>query len=170
MLREHLKNLEQELLVLSKKAGIASHSVNKGTAREIFVRKFLQEHLSERVSVGTGEIITSKSTSREKRNQMDVVLYRPEYPRLPFAGHLQLFLAESVVATIEIKTKLTKDELLNSSRAAKRTKSLQRCFVRSMHIGYQPPAILNFVVAYDGPRKMVHPGFPGNAARILRKK
>jgi hypothetical protein len=110
--------------------------------------------LSERVAVGTGEIIDANSKPREQRNQIDIVIYKREYPRLDFGGRINGFLAESVVATIEVKSLLDKDELRKTARAAKAIKALSRNVVSSFSAGYQPPSILSYVVAYDGPASM----------------
>ena len=46
------------------------------------------------------------------------------------------------------------EELESSVRAAQNAKALKRHIVKAFTAGHQPPAILNYVVAYDGPVKM----------------
>ncbi len=154
MLKAHVDTVEGSLLEISKIPANTGHSLHKGTPRETFIRTFLQDHLSERVAVGTGEIIDANSKPREQRNQIDIVIYKREYPRLDFGGGINGFLAESVVATIEVKSLLDKEELRKASRAAKTIKALSRNVITSISAGYQPPSILSYVVAYDGPASM----------------
>jgi hypothetical protein len=154
MLKTHIDAVEGSLLEISKIPANSGHSLHKGTPREAFIRTFLQGHLSERVAVGTGEIIDADSKPREQRNQIDIVIYKREYPRLDFGGGINGFLAESVVATIEVKSLLDKEELRKAARVAKAIKALERKVVTSFSTGYQPPSILSYVVAYDGPASM----------------
>jgi hypothetical protein len=158
MLKAHLDAVEAQLLATSKIPANTGHSLHKGTPREAFIKKFLEGHLSERVAVGTGEIIDCNSRpnppSTAQRNQYDIVLYKRDYPKLDIGGGICAFLAESVVATIEVKSTLDRDELMKSIRAAHAAKLLTRNVVTSFTTGYQPPSILNYVVAYDGPSKM----------------
>jgi hypothetical protein len=154
MLKTHVDAVEGSLLEISKIPANTGHSLHKGTPRESFIRTFLQGHLSERVAVGTGEIIDANSKPREQRNQIDIVIYKRDYPRLDFGGGISGFLAESVVATIEVKSLLDKEELRKAARTAKTIKGLSRNVVTSFSAGYQPPSVLSYVVAYDGPASM----------------
>lgn len=158
MLKAHLEAVEASLLATSRIPANAGHSLHKGTPREAFIKEFLEGHLSERVAVGTGEIIDCNSMpnppSTAQRHQYDIVLYKRDYPRLEIGGGIHAFLADSVVATVEVKSTLDSDELKKAIRAAHAAKQLTRNVVTSFTTGYQPPTILNYVVAYDGPAKM----------------
>jgi hypothetical protein len=154
MLKSHFDNVEKKLLASSKVASGAGHPTDKGTPREAFVREFLRKHLSEKVAVGQGEIINANSKTNEKRNQIDVIVYRRDYPKLVFGGDISAFLAESVVATIEVKSKLDKEKLKQSILSAMNTKKLNRSIMCAFKVGYQTPSILSYVVAYDGPTKI----------------
>lgn len=154
MLYSHMKAVEEHLLAISKVPANSGHSLHKGTPREAFIREFLEKHLNSTVAVGTGEIIDSRSKPKEQRNQFDIVIYKRNYPKLDFGGGVSGFLAESVVATIEVKSTLDKAGIEQAVRAARAAKSLQKNEVKSFSTGYIPPSILSFVVAYDGPAKM----------------
>jgi hypothetical protein len=154
VLKAHLDVVEENLLQIAKTPANSGHSLHKGTPREAFIKEFLVDHLSERVAIGTGEIIDANSKPGEQRNQIDIVIYKRDYPRIHFGGGIKGFLAESVVATIEVKSSLTKDELRDTMKAARVLKGLQRNVVTSFTAGYQPPSILSYVVAYDGPVSM----------------
>ena len=162
MLQAHINAVEGTLLATSQIPANSGHSLHKGTPRETFIRQFLNGHLSERAAVGTGEIIDASSGPGQQRNQHDIVVYRRDFPRLDFGGGITAYLAESVIATIEVKSTLDKEELRKATRAAANTKALQRQPMSGFFGGYQPPSILNYVVAYDGPASMatVHGWLP----------
>ena len=104
MLKTHVDAVEGSLLATSQIAANTGHSLHKGTPRESFIKEFLEGHLSERVAIGTGEIIDAKSPpnppATAQRPQFDIVLYKRDYPKLNIGGGISAFLAESVVATI----------------------------------------------------------------------
>ncbi len=154
MLKKHMDALEDALLSVSKIPASSGHALHKGTPREAFIKEFLANHLSQRVALGTGEIIDANSRPGEQRNQIDIVIYKPDYPKLDFGGGVNGFLAESVVATIEVKSVLNKREFGDSVGAARNVKGLQRSLTQSFQAGYHPPGILSYIVAYDGPARM----------------
>jgi len=154
MLKSHMNAVEEQLIATSKIPANSGHSLHKGTPREAFIKEFLQKHLPKNVSIGTGEIIDSQSKPGKQRNQFDIVIYKNNYPKLDFGGGINGFLVESVIATIEVKSTLTKKGLENSIRAAKNSKALKINVVHHIPGGYIPPAILNYVIAYAGPKKI----------------
>jgi hypothetical protein len=99
----------------------------------VFVREFLEEHLGEHLAIGTGEIIDGRAEIDRERPQLDVVVYRREYPRLHFGGHIHGFLIESVVATIEVKSTLDRPALEHAIRTAHTVKKLQPSLFRDQH-------------------------------------
>ncbi|WP_363319528.1 DUF6602 domain-containing protein [Comamonas thiooxydans] len=154
MLYSHMKANEELLLANSKIPAISGHSLHKGTPREAFVRDFLESHLSSSLAIGTGEIIDHCSQPGDQRNQFDIVLYKRNYPKLDFGGGVNAFLAESVIATIEVKSTLDKAGIQQAVKAAHTAKQLRKSQDRAFLVGYVPPSILSFVVAYDGPAQM----------------
>lgn len=154
MLRSHLAAVERHLLSISNIPANTGHTLHRGTPREAFIREFLVNHLSERVAIGSGEIIDATAQPRGQRNQFDIVIYKRDYPKLDFGGGINGFLVESVVATIEVKSILDKAGIEQSINAAQAVKGLEPHVVRAFSSGYQPPSILSYVVAYDGPASM----------------
>ncbi len=154
LLQDHLKAVENMLLAQSRIPANAGHPVHKGTPRENFLKIFLVNHLSERVAIGQGEIIDARTQANEPRHQNDIIIYRRNFPRIAFDHTISGYLAESVVATIEVKSALTKDELEKAVRAAHDIKQLERLDHNLIRAGYQPTSILSYVVAYDGPASM----------------
>jgi hypothetical protein len=149
MLKTHMDAREALFLAQWQLQAHAGHSLHKGNPREFFVRKFLREHLPPTMAIGTGELIDAGSKPKERRNQHDIVLFRDTYPKLSFGGGVSAFLIESVVATIEVKSVLTKDALEKAIKAARSSKNLIPSTTQSFEAGYVPPAILNYLVAYD---------------------
>jgi hypothetical protein len=155
MLKAHMDAQENALVAISRIPANAGHSLHKGTPREAFVKAFLATHLPESVAIGTGEIIDATSAPGDKRNQFDIVIYRKNYPKLDFGGGISGFLVESVIATVEVKSTITEDELESAVVAARNSKALTHNAVASFGAGWIPPKVLNYVVAYAGPAHMM---------------
>ncbi|MBZ5524829.1 MAG: hypothetical protein LAP21_21540 [Acidobacteriia bacterium] len=158
MLKAHLDSVEGKLLAESQIAANAGHSLHKGDPRESFIREFLEGHLSERVAIGRGEVIDASSTPNPpptaQRPNFDIVLYKRDYPKLTIGGGISAFLAESVVATIEVKSTLDSAGIEQAIRSARYAKALTRNAVTSISAGFHPPSVLNYVVSYAGPAQM----------------
>jgi len=99
-------------------------------------------------------VIDANSKPGERRNQMDVVVYRREYPKLDFGGDVTCFLSESVVATIEVKSTLDKNGIQQAVAAARRLKQSPRHASSIMQIGAPATVPKCLIVAFDGPSSM----------------
>lgn len=148
MLTTHLNDTETLLLCQAEIPAIGGHSLHLGTPREVFVKEFLETHLPADLAIGSGEIIDRNSGPSASRNQHDIVLYRRNFPRIYLGGGITAFLNESVVATIEVKSRLTRGGVNQVVGAGVATKSL----IRSTS-GLTRP-IATFIVAYAGPAHM----------------
>lgn len=162
LLAQHLDEIESKLGSHFEHSGLFAASANLGPLREAFVRSFLANHLSHNARVSSGEVIDRNSTDEyQSRNQHDVIIFDPNFPRLSFdVIDIQMFLAESVFATMEIKSTLSQDELARAVEVASKTKKLIRNLVRrsskanlvTTNSGqWWPLGIVNFVVAYQSP-------------------
>jgi len=154
----HLESAERILLEQLEIGRSSGHPVNQGSAREYFIRSFLRDHLGDNVGIGAGEIIDADSKILQARNQHDIVLYR-QSPKIALGGGIDAFLVESVMATIEVKSTLTRDDLATAIRAAaavKRMKSnLQLSSGQQAETQrHRPPGIMSYLVAYAGPANM----------------
>ncbi|HCM9719629.1 DUF6602 domain-containing protein [Enterobacter hormaechei] len=154
MLRAHFNNMEKILSAQGASVAITGHSLHKGTPREEFISKFLKDHLPSNISIGTGEIIDHQSKPGDQRNQYDIVLYRNEYPKISFSETISAFLIESVVATLEIKSTLTYEELKKSIQSAHNSKILQPSYEEIFSASTFSKGIRNFLVAYNGPQQI----------------
>jgi hypothetical protein len=81
----------------------AKHELYKDSAKETFIRVVLEQFLPDNFAVGTGRVIDSEGN---KSSEQDIVIYRRDYPQLNLPGGTDIFLFESVLATIQVKTKL----------------------------------------------------------------
>jgi hypothetical protein len=79
-------------------------SSDLGFAREHFVKTVLADFLPKSVIVGSGEIIDRNSKSS---GQQDVIIYRADFPIITSLTPVNTYLAEGVIATIEIKSDLS---------------------------------------------------------------
>jgi hypothetical protein len=82
------------------------------------------------------------------------VVYKRVFPRLALGGTIHAYLAESLVATIEVKSNLTKGDFQSAVAAAYETKRLERHTRAVLQFGHGPPGILSCILAYDGPASM----------------
>lgn len=154
MLKAHMDAIEDNLVSISQIPANSGHPLNKGTPREAFIKKYLEENISQNVAIGTGEIIDAYSKPGVVRNQFDIVIYKKNYPKLDFGGGVSAFLIESVIATIEVKSLLDQAAIDQSVKAAHNAKSLVQNINSSFSSGWIPPKVLNYVVGYTGPDQM----------------
>jgi hypothetical protein len=96
MLRTHFDGVERSTIAQSGIVSSAGHSLHKGHPREHFIKGFLESHVGARAAIGTGEIIGADSRPSESRNQIDIVIYRADYPKLDLGGDVNVFLADIV--------------------------------------------------------------------------
>ncbi len=159
MLKSHLNAIESILLSQSQSASSAGHPNLRGGPREWFIRDFLDAHLPGTLEVGQGEVIDSASPPRPSqgryRPQVDIVLYKRDLPKISLAKNHSAFLAEGVVATIEVKSKLTMVGVRRACEVSLENKSLNRNIpVIAMGGGWRPESIISYVVAFDGPKRI----------------
>jgi hypothetical protein len=102
--------LEESLTREAKIAGLLGHKGTIGGAREFMVSKCLRSFLPSSVEIGSG--VTIDSDGRRSR-QIDIIIYDPRFPALR-TGAGGLFLVEGVIATVEVKSRLTRKTLEGS--------------------------------------------------------
>jgi hypothetical protein len=101
------------------------HNLLLGDAREVMIKDFLMRFLPSSLVVGTGQLIDSKGSLS---NQIDIVIYRSSFPIFRTLGSSDVFLLEGVVATIEVKSTLSRSELNNAVDNCVSVKSLSPCY------------------------------------------
>ena len=152
----HFERIQRRLEAEGKAAQSFHHGLNRGLIREAFIREFLSENISEFWGVGAGEIFSRESRDREARNQVDVVIHNKRYPKLPLVSGIDLFFVETVSSFIEIKSRLTKDDVKQAAVAAKRIKDLTNFEPQQFNPTgmVENPRPYAFIFAYEGPAKI----------------
>ena len=121
ILLEHLNNVRDTLVAYSKLISTAEHKVNIGSAREELISSFLKNSLPQFVEYHTGEIFDSIDN---RSGQIDLILHPITSPKLNLYGTINMFPAETVLAVIEVKSKLDKDTLIKTLDHCKKVKDL----------------------------------------------
>lgn len=103
-------------------ASTLEHSSDLGFVREHFVKQILANFLPKTVIVGSGEIIDG--TPNGYSGQQDVILYRADFPVITSHTSINTYLIEGVIATIEVKSDLSKIGLSSPFESASRVKRL----------------------------------------------
>ena len=100
-----------------------NHLGNKGTYRESALKDFLGEaRLPKRFGIGSGEII---GPTRNVSKQSDLIIYdQLDGMSFMYSESIQIYPIESVFGVIEVKSCLSKTELLASLENIKSVKSL----------------------------------------------
>jgi hypothetical protein len=157
ILIEHLRNVAATLREYGRQSAIAKHGDNSGAAREGIARNFLRNHLPESVSYLTGEIFDRRDS---RSGQIDLIVHPSHAPRLHLIDDVNLVMADSVLAAIEVKSTLTTAAISQPSHLRSALDSCVR--VKSLESGMRieglkqsGPVVLTrtpyFVFAFAGP-------------------
>jgi len=92
------------------------HRLTKGELRELFVSGVLKKFLSSQFDIGSGIIINHKG---DQSKQTDIVIYDTRIlPPFIKEQSIGVYPAESVIATLEVKSNLRKKDLESAESAA----------------------------------------------------
>lgn len=103
ILKNWFDQLEKVLTEEARLAGFLGHGTMIGNAREFFVKRVLKTVLPPAYHIGSGRIIGSNGATSK---QIDVIVYDPMFPVLEPEVGQGIYLAEGVVAAIEVKSRL----------------------------------------------------------------
>ena len=106
---------------------IASHSGVLGDARESFIRDVLKRFLPSNISIGAGQIIDSEGSISK---QIDLIIYRNDFPTLRTFGSADVYLIEGVIATVEVKSQLNEKSLFEALENGKSVRNLKPSVLR----------------------------------------
>ncbi|WP_207654350.1 DUF6602 domain-containing protein [Anaerocolumna aminovalerica] len=81
-----------------------SHWGEDGRYKEVILINYLRRILPNGVSVGTGFV---KNNRGELTNQIDIIIYKEQYPKLFSEGDFVILMPESVIGIIEVKSTST---------------------------------------------------------------
>lgn len=104
---------------------VLKQSSDLGFAREHFVKDVLSSFLPKSVIVGSGEIIDAHG---RRSGQQDIIIYRANFPVITSLTPVGAYLAEGVIATIEVKSNLSTGEpnLYTAFKSVQRVLSLEK--------------------------------------------
>lgn len=98
------------------------HALSKGEEREQPIIKFLSDLLPSTFSVGSGEVIDLED---RKSPQLDVMVWDKVRNFAFYSGAKAIIPAEALIISIEVKSRLTKDELRKSLIASSKLHNLK---------------------------------------------
>jgi hypothetical protein len=135
----------------SKAAGNYDNQVLKGRAREIFVSDLLRPFISPNIDICTGIVIDSANNHSK---QIDVILFNKRIipPFLLKEGE-GIIPYESVLSTIEVKSKLDREEVLNSVQNARSVKTLEPFFAEIKSSGTSKNSPACYIFSFDSDLK-----------------
>ena len=121
--KELFKNISQTMRLDFEKSKQVKHAGSRGTVRENVLRAFLEEgRLPERYGIGSGEIV---SRVRETSHQSDLIIYdRLNGVTLLYDEKTQVYPIDCVYGIVEVKSALSKTELLDSLEKIRTFKSM----------------------------------------------
>jgi hypothetical protein len=153
-IRLQFRRIASSLAAQAEVAGGSGHASTTGNIREVIVRKFLKPHLPRSFDIRSGVIVDGK---QNQSRQQDCVIVDTRLPLVDIGSDTDaVLIAESVVATIEIKSYLGTAEIEDTLKSIAITRSLLRSGEQEYHKGGAlikvPKAlpILTYVFAYDG--------------------
>jgi len=146
VLYDYFDSMADELLSRYNRTKLQKSSENMGENREIFLNNFLEICLPNKLCVKVGEIWDKKGY---KTGQIDTIITRNDCPSLLF-GRRNVYLAEGIFAIIEVKTKLSREKLIEAGEKLEEVKALNVDFGLTMTSGPVSERPLRLVFAYEG--------------------
>jgi len=138
-----------------------AHQGLRGRAREIFLRDLLRPFLNPNFDTCTGVVVDSEG---RQSNQIDIIIYDKRLlPPILLTAEEGIVPCESTLATIEIKSKLTAEELRKSVVNARSVKALRPQFYEADPTTIAKSSIICCVFAYKSARK------PENEPKTLQR-
>ena len=109
-------------------SSLAKHPTELGDAREALIKGVLQRIIPSTYEIGTGIVVDCR---QNKSKQIDIVIARRDYPSLLLPHGDRIYLIESVLATIEVKSQLNSDNLHMSLDNCASVNELESTFRKS---------------------------------------
>jgi len=123
-LLQALRNQSAKITADLENSKLFTHMGDRGSFREAIIRDFLRPFLPECYGLSSGEIFAGDGSHSA---QVDIVLYDAVFSTVLFRnGPQQLFPAESVFGSIEVKSNLSRDELNEACSNIASVKELER--------------------------------------------
>lgn len=117
VIKEYSSALAKSLIARSRSLSGLKHRQLKGILRELFVTDALDPYLTNQFSIGTGIVVNQRG---EQSSQIDIIVYDNNIlPPFIQKQNVGVYPVECVLATIEVKSRLTSDELKKAEKKAK---------------------------------------------------
>lgn len=121
-LNERFANSVTQFGIEFKNTASIKHKGNRGSVREQALRNFFSKNLPSRFSVTQGE---SVDLLGESSQQFDLVIY-DNTKNFPFSGDgVTILPAEAVLATVEVKSKLNTQKIVECITSSRKLRSLR---------------------------------------------
>ncbi len=102
---------------MARAADGITHSGVRGRVREILIKELFKPLLPSHIGISSGQIIACKSGKLSR--EQDIIIYdKSLLPAMDFDADTAIVPIESVLYTIEIKSRLTKAELVSADSSA----------------------------------------------------
>lgn len=150
--RRLFRGISRKLTEDFRAAAEINHHGSRGSAREDILRSFLASRLPKRFAVGSGEVVVPE---RMTSSQEDLIVYDAmNSVPLTSSDSVQVYPVESVYGVIEVKSKLSKAELLDSLEKVRSVKALAPKDIIQLHhgalsSGMMRPAPFGMIFAYS---------------------
>lgn len=151
-IRDHFRKIADLLKAKAAVAGGTGHSSTTGSLREQIIQDFLRPHLPRTFDILAGVVIDSTGA---RSPQQDCLIVDSRFPLIDVGSEKEaLVIAESVIASLEVKSHLDKAQLLDSLGKAAQIKALKRKGSQeyrkgpALIISPDPLPILAYIVAY----------------------
>lgn len=106
-------SVEATLVAQFNESAIVGHSGDRGEDRERILREFLAKHLPRRYGVVKGQVIDKRGTLS---HAADVIIYDAIDCPILYSGNTAIVPLEGVYGVIEVKSRLSKAELLGAMK------------------------------------------------------
>jgi len=121
IIQKHTSTIMKVMIEKAKGITDLEHKGIKGRLRELFVTEVLNSFLTTQFGIGTGTVINREGV---QSNETDVIIYDKRIlPPFIQEQDLGAYPAESVIATIEVKSWLDTTKLLEAEKSAKKLKT-----------------------------------------------
>ncbi|MDA1874287.1 hypothetical protein PDL05_11090 [Bacillus cereus group sp. BY112LC] len=119
-----IESVAKKLMADFEASKVFKHNGLKGDVREQEVSNFLEKHLPEKFKIGSGIVVNSDG---DQSRQQDIIIYDAfNAPLLHNEENTKIIPVESVYGTIEVKSTLSKRELITCIENIKSIKALSK--------------------------------------------
>ncbi|MGB7604124.1 MAG: DUF6602 domain-containing protein [Lutisporaceae bacterium] len=121
-----------------------AHWGEDGRYKELILSDYIKGIVPNGVAVGTGFV---RNAEGELTSQLDIVIYKENYPTLFQKGDFVVLMPESVIGIIEVKSKTTHNSLALHNRNTDYGSTIQKCDRNGRIIGNRD--IFNGIFGYE---------------------